>query len=196
MDLVDRIETTRFVGGEFLLWLWFCRDVMEGDVPAGDLGKVDVSIESPLALEDPLTDAEKVAVRGADPAGSGEAEQALLAGKLPRKVALRLIFEQSEWLCTLDARTFALSSVTLPALSSEGEEERLYERLRLLEQLDDLLQALYRQFLCVRLGPAWNKTLHVAISAWVRGERTLRLDECRRLHQRAHQRSAPGGAAA
>jgi hypothetical protein len=185
MDLVDRIESTRFLGCEFLLWLGFCRDVLEGDVPAGELGEVDVSIESPLTFEDPLAATESVVVRGADPCGSPEAEQALLSGKLPRKAALRLIFEQSEWLCTVDFQRLALSSVTLPALTSEDPDERLFERLRLLEQLDDLIQALYAQFLGVRLGPVWQRVFHPAIGDWVKGELSLAADECRRLHRRA-----------
>lgn len=190
MDLVDRVESTRFLGCELLLWLWFCRDVLEGDVPAGELGEVDVSIESPLTLEDPLSPTESVVVRGADPCGSPEAEQALLSGKLPRKAALRLIFEQSEWLCTVDFQRFALSSVTLPALSSEDPDERLVERLRLLEQLDDLIKALYGQFLSVRLSPVWQRVLHPAIRDWVNGKLSLGAEDCRRLHRRASARAS------
>lgn len=170
MDLVDRIETTRFLGGEFVLWLWFSRDVLDGVLTIPGQGVVEIALESTLVLVDPLEDKERVTIRGRDPLGSPEAEHALLLGKLPRQVGLRFIFEQNEWLATLDAASFALSSVKLPALLSEGEEEHFHERLRFFEQLHDLVQGLYRHFLRVRLSPEWKSGLLPAMQRWLRGE--------------------------
>jgi len=170
MDLVDRIETTRFLGGEFVLWLWFSRDVLDGLIEIPGRGTVEVALESALTLVDPLAEKERVGIRGFDPLGSLEAEHALLRGKLPRKVALRLGFEQNEWIATLDAASFALSGVKLPALLSEGEEEHFHERMRLLEQLHDLVQGLYRHFLSVRLSPQWADVLLPEMRRWLHGE--------------------------
>lgn len=170
MDLVDRIETTRFLGGEFALWLWFSRDVLAGALELPGLGQVELALESSLLLVDPLTDTERVTVRGFDPLGSLEAEHALLVGKLPRKVGMRLVFEQNEWVATLDAASFVLSGVKLPALLSEGEEEHFHERMRFLEQLHDLVQGLYRLFLGVRLSSQWDATLVPAMRRWLHGE--------------------------
>jgi hypothetical protein len=170
MDLVDRIETTRFLGGEFLLWLWFSRDVLDGVLQIPGRGSVEVALESTLLLVDPLADKERVSIRGLDPLGSLEAEQALLRGKLPRKVGLRITFEQSEWVALLDAASLGLSGVKLPVLLSEGEEEHFHERMRLLEQLHDLVQGLYRHFLSVRLAPRWQEQLLPAMRDWLRGE--------------------------
>ncbi|MEY4547808.1 MAG: hypothetical protein RL685_4003 [Pseudomonadota bacterium] len=176
MDLVDRIETSRFLGGEFALWLWFSRDVMAGVLDIPGQGMVEVALESSLLLVDPLTDTERVTVRGFDPLASEEAERALLVGKLPRKVGLRIVFEQNEWIATIDAASFVLSGVKLPALLSEGEEEHFHERMRFLEQLHDLVQSLYRHFLRVRLSPQWEATLLPAMRGWVRGEVMERKD--------------------
>ena len=170
MDLVDRIETTRFLGGEFVLWLWFSRDVLDGLIEIPGRGTVEVALESALTLVDPLAEKERVGIRGFDPLGSLEAEHALLRGKLPRKVALRLGFEQNEWIATLDAASFALSGVKLPALLSEGEEEHFHERMRLLEQLHDLVQGLFRFFLSVRLSPQWPDVLLPEMRRWLHGE--------------------------
>ncbi|MEY2934054.1 MAG: hypothetical protein RL033_4803 [Pseudomonadota bacterium] len=176
MDLVDRIETSRFLGGEFALWLWFSRDVMAGVLDIPGQGMLEVALESSLLLVDPLTDTERVTVRGFDPLASEEAERALLVGKLPRKVGLRIVFEQNEWIATIDAASFVLSGVKLPALLSEGEEEHFHERMRFLEQLHDLVQGLYRNFLRVRLSPQWEATLLPAMRGWVRGEVMERKD--------------------
>jgi hypothetical protein len=185
MDLIDRIETTRFLGGEFLLWLWFSRDVTEGDIQIPNLGTIDVALESQLMLADPLADHERVTIRGFDPLGSPEADQALRRGKLPRKVGLRLIFEHNEWVATLDTASLGLSGVKLPALLSQGEEEHFFERMRLFEQLHDLVQSLYGHFLGVRLSPVWQAELAPAMARWVKG--SLDMDQRRydALHRRA-----------
>jgi hypothetical protein len=181
MDLIDRIETTRFLGGEFVLWLWFSRDVLDGLIEVPGRGTLEVALESALTLVDPLAEKERVGIRGFDPLGSQEAEHALLRGKLPRKVALRLGFEQNEWIATLDAASFALSGVKLPALLSEGEEEHFHERMRLLEQLHDLIAGLYRHFLSVRLAPEWQSELLPAMRRWLHGE-VMDADAYRALH--------------
>jgi len=181
MDLVDRIETTRFLGGEFLLWLWFSRDVLDGVLQLPGQGALEVALESTLLLIDPLADKERVNIRGVDPLGSLEAEQALLRGKLPRKVGLRLVFEQSEWVAMIDAASLGLSGVKLPVLLSEGEEEHFHERMRLLEQLHDLVQGLYRHFLGVRLAPRWQGELLPAMREWLHGE-VMESDAYEALH--------------
>ena len=184
MDLVDRIETTRFLGGEFLLWLWFSRDVTGGEIQIKGVGTLMVSLETQLGLADPIAERERVLIRGLDPFGAAEAGEALATGKLPRKVGLRLEFEQSEWVMTLDSSTLALSGVKLPALSHEREDELLNERMRLLEQAHELVRALYAHFLGVRLSPAWSSELLPALRRWVGSGEVMEQKHFERLHAR------------
>ena len=93
--------------------------------------------------------------------------RALQQGKLPRKVGLRLTFESNEWSLTLDAATLRATGVKLPTLLSEGEEEHFYERMRLLEQMHDLVRALYARFLGVRLAPTWDSEVAPALREWL-----------------------------
>jgi recombination associated protein RdgC len=184
MDLVDRIETTRFLGGEFLLWLWFSRDVTGGEIYIKGRGTLLVSLETQLGLADPIAERERVLIRGMDPFGGTEAGEALAAGKLPRKVGLRIVFEQSEWVMTLDSSTLALSGVKLPALANEREDELLNERMRLLEQVHDLVQALYAHFLGVRLSSAWDSDVLPALRRWVLSGEVMDEKVFDRLHAR------------
>jgi hypothetical protein len=190
MDLVDRIETTRFLGGEFLLWLWFSRDVTGGEIYIKGRGTLLVSLETQLGLADPIAERERVLIRGMDPFGGTEAGEALAAGKLPRKVGLRIVFEQSEWVMTLDSSTLALSGVKLPALANEREDELLNERMRLLEQVHDLVHALYAHFLGVRLSDKWESDVLPALRLWVRTGDVMDEKVFDRLHARGKARGA------
>ena len=190
MDLVDRIETTRFLGNEFLLWLWFSGDVTGGKHELADGSEVEVSLESQLKLTDPLSSRESISMRGENPFGSAEADQALKQGKLPAKVLVRLKQGETEWIASLNGPAFSLSGIKLPALLNEAADEPLFERLRLLEQLDDLLHELYRQFLTVRLSPSWSSDLLPALRNWVAGKVTLDPAAWARLHGQATKRRA------
>lgn len=190
MDLVDRIETTRFLGAEFLLWLWFSRDVTGGEIYIKGRGALIVSLETQLALADPLAEREKVSIRGVDPFGGAEAGEALLAGKLPRKVGLRVVFEQNEWVMTIDSSTLALSGVKLPAQVSQGSEELFYERIRLLEQIHELVAALYAHFLGVRLSAAWASDVAPALRAWVQSGEVMDQKRFELLHGKRRAQKA------
>lgn len=190
MDLVDRIETTRFLGSEFLLWLWFAGDVTEGKVETATHGVVEVSLETQLKLADPLSQRETVVLRGDDPCGSAEADQALKSGKLPEKALLRVKHGEMEWLLVLDAPSLGLSAIKLPALLDESTDEPLFERMRLLEQIDELMSELYGTFLNVRLAPSWQQELLPALRKWINGTVALDQQSWRRLHRPRSKRKS------
>jgi hypothetical protein len=109
---------------------------------------------------------------------------------LPRKVGLRLVFEQSEWVVTVDSNTLALSGVRLPATTSQGEEELFFERVRSLEQIHELVHALYAHFLGVRLTPAWESELLPALRRWVRDGELMEPKRFERLHAKRRRDAA------
>jgi len=48
--------------------------------------------------------------------------------------------------------------------------DELGERIRLAREIEEILEALYRDFLALRLGDAWAKLVLPAIEAWTAGE--------------------------
>jgi hypothetical protein len=181
-DRALRIETARFLGSEFLLWLWFGRDATGGELFIPGHGLAIITFETQLALADPSAERERVSIRGADPCGGAEAAEALIVGKLPRKAGLRIEFESNEWTLTIDSHTLALSGVKLPAVDREGEEAQFYERMHLLEQLHELIHRLYALFLGVRLAPVWESEVVPALRRWVLEGALMDAREFERLH--------------
>lgn len=51
-----------------------------------------------------------------------------------------------------------------------AEEAAFFERMVMTREVEDLLAALYRDFLALRLSPAWTKTVVPAMRAWAAGE--------------------------
>jgi hypothetical protein len=164
MDLFDVIEYKRFLVSEFLLWLWFRAERDGGFFDLGELGEVAVVFDDQLVLEALLAETEQSRLSGGAPTDSPEARTALRAGKRVAKAKLRVRRDEREFVFIVNAGDFALSSVKVPAVL-KNDDERLLERLTLLDELGDLWNGLYRAVLTQRLGSAWPATQD-ALRAW------------------------------
>jgi hypothetical protein len=191
MDLIDLIEGTRFLGRELLVWLWLESEVLEGHVEAPGFGKVPFWLESRITLETPEEKPEQSALRGALPSSRPEAREAVRQGKLPTMARLRLELGEAAYSLTLKADTLALASVGIPAVlkDSDDRDERFYERIGLVEELEAVMDALYAQFLGIRLSPAWEAAAVPAIRAWATGDRKT-AESC---YRRATKGAVPVG---
>ncbi len=173
MDLIDLINSRTFLGSEFLMWLWFKAECFDGlfDVPNHE--RVEVSFDDQLTLEAYLAETERNMFRGGAPAYSPEAKTALQEGKRVQAAKLRIVKEGREWTFKIKAETLGLTSVKIPSLLSKEEEEQFYERMYLIEELEEILDELYKEFLGIRLSQAWNSTMLPAIQKWVHTDELL-----------------------
>lgn len=181
MDLVDLIEKRRFIGREFLVFVWFESELFDGQVPVEGFGPCELRLESWITLS---CDKEQARLKGVMPSAEPEAHQALRQGKLPAQARLRVTVGEFEYAFAFNADTLALASVKIPSVVKDEADEQFYERMYLVEELESLLAALYAKFVAVRLSTAWEQQVLPAIRAWVRGEPTMHPDVYAKLRAR------------
>jgi hypothetical protein len=168
MDLLDLIETRRFLGSEFLMWLWFKTECYDGLLDlAGEDGRLEVFFDDALTLEAYLAETERNMFKGGAPAHSPEAKTALRQGKRAARAKMRVIRDGREWVFSIKAETLDLASIKIPAVLSREEDEKFYERMYLVEEIEDIVAALYREFLVLRVSAAWPEQLLPALQAWI-----------------------------
>lgn len=195
MQLADRIEKRRFVGREFLLWLWFESEILEATLSTEEHGPFGLWIENRLALS-----AGKVSTKIASstPGFGREAKEALLAGQLPESAGIRVAWNGNETSFTLKAEQMAFSGLKLQTVlgkeestqntlvedlkpkprarrkgqrdESDETHEVFYERMRMTQEFEGLIETLYRDFLALRLSAVWTESVHPLLQAWVDGE--------------------------
>lgn len=171
MDPIHRIEHTRFLGREFLTWLWFRSESQQGLFHTGDR-PIELWFDAKLTLEAGGELKEQNVIRSESPTETEEARVALRSGKQVSQAQLRLIAEQKQWTFTLRADDLSLQGLRIPALLSREDDDRIYERLHLLEEAEDLVDDLFGDFLRLRLDDdAWRAEVD-RIRAWLEREAT------------------------
>jgi len=201
MQLVDRIEKRRFVGREFLLWVWFESEVFEGTLETNEHGSFGLWIEKTIVLS--AGKAEATRIRGSQPAAAREAKESLRRGKMPEAAGFHLVQEERESSFTLKAEQLGIAGLRLPtvlggaeeeiavpllsgprrppprrkredvarqeARESDEEHEAFYERMQMTRDFEAVIEALYRDFLTVRLSDRWGGVVE-AMRRWTAGE--------------------------
>jgi recombination associated protein RdgC len=173
MDLVDLIQEKRFLGQEFLAWLWFKAEERGGSVEVPGLGDIIVSFEKHMLLEFGEGEAmEKVICRGLQPE-LREARAGLGLGKKPEQARIRFGWGEYEFNVTLTAATLEFRNVKLPKTvdsvdegdDPESMEARILDRIGLFEQLNELVNELFRLFINIRASDQWPDELQ-KIRTW------------------------------
>jgi hypothetical protein len=168
-DLAALVEANRFMGREFLLWLWFESEVFETNLAPSKGDPIALWLETELTL---ATDVDETRVKQAMPGAAPEAKQALRQGKLPKEARLRAVLNELEYSWKMKADDLAVGVLKVPAQLKAKDDayEALYERMRLVELLEVELEALFRDFVALRLGAAWERSVVPEMKRWARGK--------------------------
>jgi hypothetical protein len=211
-SLTDRIELRRFVGREFLLWLWFESELFTATLSTKTHGSFGFWLEGRLALS---ADRESTVIKGISPGNHREAKEALLRGKMPERMDIHLSLDAGDATFALRGDTLAISALSPPAPpeppaapeQAEGAprvrrkrrpmpdaeeaagkaDDAIRERMRHAHDIEQLIEALYRDFLVLRLSPAWEAHVRPALQAWVSGREVVE-DAYRAARDRALSR--------
>ncbi|MBW2682225.1 MAG: hypothetical protein JRC69_01515 [Deltaproteobacteria bacterium] len=175
MDLVDLIAEKRFLGQEFLTWLWWKSEERGGTVDVPEVGDVTLVFEKHMLLEfGEGESSEKIICSGLQ-AELQEARTGLQMGKKLEQARIRLDYNNYEFSFTLAAALMEFRSVRLPKTEttesdkSENPEEvegMILERIFLFEELIRMVNKLFLMFLKVRVGDEWHDELP-KIRVWI-----------------------------
>jgi recombination associated protein RdgC len=163
------MEQGRFLGEEFLLWLWM-RSMTEGGASGEDGDDSGCFVDDAIQLVSERGEVKEISLRKGNPSESREAFEALSRGMRPAKVKLRILSGDLEWVFTLNASTLDMGTLKLPPSTGKAPHERLHDRIFLLEEGAGHLERRLKRFLRARSQDP--EGLQAAMRAWVRAGRT------------------------
>ena len=154
-----------WLGRELLTWLLW-RSEEGGALAKLESEGVEVLFVGRLTLRGARGDVTELVARGTQAPYAAQVRRALDAGLLVHQARLRLTHGEKVYEVGLDAEFLDVRAAKLPELLSEAEDDRLAERLWLAERLSALVDALANEFLAVRAGRGWKKTV-AAMKRWM-----------------------------
>ncbi len=162
-DLVELLYAYRFLGREFLAWLWFKSEVeSDGLIKVKDQEPVIMAVGDKMVLETGDGEYRETLVLQGSHSEHQEARLGLMQGKLPEEMHLRLLRNQDEWQLNLKATTLEIKglkskSAAGPQEDDEDQEAFFFDQMYQVEAVSEIIDGLFREFLQVRLSPAWDQ---------------------------------------
>jgi len=175
MDLIELIEEKRFIGQEFLTWLWWKSEERGGSVALDGYGDILVALEKHVLLEAGEGESAERLICSGLQTELKEARTGLALGKKLEQARILLTHDAYEYNFTLTGSTMDFRSVRLPKTAAaedkpdsraEELEGVMLERIFLFETLVRLVQELFRMFLKSRVGDMWPAEAE-KIRAWI-----------------------------
>ena len=163
MKPLELIESGRFLGEEFLIWLWH-RGLAEGGTSGleGDLSAC--FLDDAVVLVNERGDVKELSLRKGNPTESREAFEAMSRGMRPSKAKIRLLSGDMEWTFVLDSSTLTLSGLKLPPSQAKNPADRMADRLFLIDELRGHLGRRFETFILARVG---DPTMQDGLQAWI-----------------------------
>ena len=134
-----------FLGPEFLTWLYFHLDKLDGRL----------SIGNRVSLRPMNNEEQKVSISSPNLEDSGEFLQAIRSGAYVESLALDLVIDERIHSFTLNALDGSLSGVKTQGLdksTGDSEEAEIMIRMSNLDEIEDVLKKIFARFLELRLG--------------------------------------------
>ncbi len=161
-----------FLGREFLTWLWFESERSGGTVNSEQFGAVRVDFGQRLSLQSTSGAREGSTVKAEAPGETEEARSALRTGKQVTTARLFVATADREFWLSIDADTFTFSGVKLPSVLGGKDDNKVDERLLLLDELEGVVDELYMIFIKLRADPQAWPDIREGIHQWVLAQPT------------------------
>jgi hypothetical protein len=172
LDVAVAYNRFKFLGDEFLTWLWF---VIENDPEYLNTLSPDLSsmeIGNRMVLENRHQQAvESITIKG-DDANLEEGILALRKGAVVTQLNLCLKSGDQEWRFTVKGESLNISGFrvpfTGPVETDEDVEGAVLEKAYLYEQAIQFMDNLFKQFIKKRVSNQWQNNIVPKIRKWIR----------------------------
>lgn len=163
LDISVSYGRYKFLGYEFLTWLWF---MIENNQEL-----VSLEIGNRIVLENKNHDAiESVTIKG-DDASLEEGILALRKGAVVTEINLFYQADGNEWQFTLKGESFDITTLKVPEVapieSQDDVDGAVIEKFFLCDKVILLIDNIFKQFINIRLSDDWNKSVIPDLRHWI-----------------------------
>lgn len=165
-SIAQTLKSATFLGQEFLTWaLWRSAT----NAPLGQLEDQPITLRflGPIRLQGFASDATDLIAQGHGAPYASVVRYSLAQGLLVHTARLRFQIGGQAYEATVDAEHLDIRSAELPKVLSTEDDDAREERLWLCEKLNALLDAVWGNFIDLRIAPSWAKEEATRMRAWM-----------------------------
>jgi hypothetical protein len=171
LDVAVAYNRYRFLGNEFLTWLWWLIEARQDQLKEFDPDLTALEVGNRIDLENRRNEKiERITIKG-DDADFKEGYLALRKGALVTDLSLVLRSANFIWQFNIKGESLNVSSLKAPEpVPPENElhaENELLEKIALHERITQFLEAAFRHFVHLRTSDKWGGTTVGQIHQWL-----------------------------
>jgi hypothetical protein len=186
LDIAVAYNRYRFLGNEFLTWLWFAIENDPDSIRRCDPDLVHLHVGKRMVLENKRANSKENITIKADDAGLEEALLALSKGALVTDLHLLYKSGPVEWQFSIKGEGLNFSALKLPETglleTREDMEGILLEKFYLYEKATDFLDKAFALFIGLRLSEAWSGRILPEMRNWLGS----RINASEQNHEQRH----------
>lgn len=170
LDIAVAYNRYRFLGNEFLTWLWYIIENEKAVVFQCDREAVGLEVGNRMILENRWANGkETISIKG-DAVGLEEGQLCLSKGGAVTEINLIYKSGALQWQFSLKGESLNFSGLKLPESGAveqpDDMEGIVLEKIDLYDKPIELVDSLYRRFIELRLSDQWKATT-ARIEKWV-----------------------------
>jgi len=171
LDVAVAYNRFRFLGHEFLTWLWHTIDKNPAVLKSMDEELTALEVGNRIVFENRREEAlESITIQG-DEAGFEEGMLALKKGAMVTEINLLYKAGDKTWQFTLKGESLSLTNIKTPetAIIETGEDVEgvALDKIYLYERIVRLLDKLFSTFIKQRVSNDWNTKILLDLKKWV-----------------------------
>ena len=171
LDVAIAYDRYRFLGNEFLTWLWYTLENRSAQLAEIDADLSALEIGNRMVLENSRSEGlETITIKG-DDAGLEEGLLALKKGALVTEMNLLYRSGDNTWQFNLKGESLNISSFKTPETAGnetkEDIEGAVLEKIFLYEKVVRFVEGAFRYFVRLRISENWDKKIITQMRPWI-----------------------------
>jgi hypothetical protein len=171
IDVAVAYNRYKFLGYEFLTWLWFAIEKDQKQLRISDPDLKSLEIGNRVVLENRRNDAlETITIKG-DEAGLEEGILALRKGAVVTEINLAYKAGDQQWRFTIKGENLSIAGLKPPDTGAVEKKEDIegvvLEKAYLYEKVFQFTDNLYQRFIRLRVSNDWNGEVVPRVKAWI-----------------------------
>ena len=170
MNTSDIVNDTKFLGRDFLVWLWFRSEKNSVFFQLENGEKIELWFDGSMMLQAERDGKIETISCTGEQSRFLEARYALSEFKKIIKAKIKLIAADDVWSFSIDDTWFNFRGMRLPSVMHDQHEDLdgiFYERIALIEKAVSLMDRLFALYIIVRTSKEWENEELPAIRKWI-----------------------------